>query len=47
MMQICSHISRAGGDESLQVQAMADRMVQYARSCMMSITRVSPFESEF
>lgn len=44
MMQICSHISRAGGDESLQVQAMADRMVQYARSCMMSITRVSPFE---
>ena len=47
MMQICTHVTRAGGDEGLQVQSMADRMVQYARACMMSITRVSPFESEF
>ena len=46
MMQICTHVTRAGGDEGLQVQSMADRMVQYARACMMSITRVSPFESE-
>ena len=46
-MQICTHVTRAGGDEGLQVQSMADRMVQYARACMMSITRVSPFESEF
>jgi hypothetical protein len=44
MQTICSLIARAGGSEEQQVQIMADRMVDYARSCMKNKTKVSPFE---
>ncbi|KAK2466924.1 hypothetical protein APHAL10511_001182 [Amanita phalloides] len=43
MVSICSLVSRAGGTEDDQVQAMADRMVDFAQECMRS-KRVSPFE---
>ncbi|KAF8636634.1 hypothetical protein AX17_003443 [Amanita inopinata Kibby_2008] len=43
MVAICSLVARAGGTEGEQVQAMADRMVGFARQCMRS-KRVSPFE---
>ncbi|TFK76454.1 protein serine/threonine phosphatase 2C [Pluteus cervinus] len=46
MVTICKLIARAGGSEELQVQTMADRLVDYARQCMMSKSRVSPFERE-
>ncbi|VDB82957.1 unnamed protein product [Peniophora sp. CBMAI 1063] len=41
---ICSLVARAGGPEEQQVQTMADRIVDYARSCMNNMSRVSPFE---
>lgn len=47
LLAICSLVSRAGGSEGQQVQAMADRMVEYARQCMKNRYRVSPFESAF
>ena len=47
MLTICSLVARAGGSEEEQVQAMADRLVIYARHCMKSRDRVSPFESAF
>lgn len=47
MLTICSLVARAGGTEEEQVQAMADRMVEYARECMFQRRRVSPFESTF
>lgn len=47
MITICSLIARNGGSEEEQVQMMADRMVDYARQCMKSKTRVSPFERRF
>lgn len=47
LLAICSLVSRAGGSEGQQVQAMADRMVEYARQCMKNRNRVSPFESAF
>ena len=47
MVTICSLVARAGGTEDKQVQNMADRMVEYARQCMKSRTRVSPFERGF
>ena len=47
MLTICSLVARAGGSEDKQVQAMADRLVEYARQCMKDRFRVSPFESEF
>jgi protein phosphatase PTC7 len=47
MLNICSLVARAGGSEDKQVQAMADRMVEYARQCMKDRYRVSPFESAF
>ncbi|KAF9532973.1 phosphatase 2C-like domain-containing protein [Crepidotus variabilis] len=46
MVTICSLVARAGGTEAEQVQNMADRMVDYARQCMKTKTRVSPFERE-
>ncbi|KJA27224.1 hypothetical protein HYPSUDRAFT_35836, partial [Hypholoma sublateritium FD-334 SS-4] len=46
MLTICSLVARAGASEQQQVQIMADRMVEYARLCMKSKTRVSPFERE-
>jgi len=46
MLNICSLVARAGGSEDQQVQAMADRMVEYARQCMKNRNRVSPFERE-
>ncbi|PPQ71973.1 hypothetical protein CVT24_008190 [Panaeolus cyanescens] len=46
MVTICSLVARAGGTEDEQVQAMADRMVEYARRCMKNKTRVSPFERD-
>ena len=45
LLTICSLVARAGGSEDQQVQAMADRMVEYARQCMKNRNRVSPFES--
>lgn len=47
MLTICSLVARAGGPEDKQVQAMADRLVEYARQCMKDRSRVSPFESAF
>ena len=47
MLTICSLVARAGGSEDKQVQAMADRLVEYARQCMKDRNRVSPFESAF
>lgn len=47
MSTICSLVARAGGSEDQQVQAMADRMVEYACLCMKNRNRVSPFESAF
>ena len=47
MLTICSLVARAGGSEDKQVQAMADRLVEYARQCMKIRNRVSPFESAF
>lgn len=44
MASMCSLVSRAGGSDEYQVQAIADTMVQYSRSCMVNKTRVSPFE---
>ncbi|CAA7271708.1 unnamed protein product [Cyclocybe aegerita] len=46
MVTICSLVARTGGTEDEQVQNMADRMVEYARQCMKSKTRVSPFERD-
>jgi len=46
VLTICSLVARAGGSEDQQVQAMADRMVEYARQCMKNRNRVSPFERE-
>jgi len=46
MATICSLVARSGKTEDEQVQAMADRMVEYSRLCMKSKTRVSPFERE-
>jgi protein phosphatase PTC7 len=42
----CNLVARAGGPEDQQVQTMADRIVEYARQCMVNKRRVSPFESE-
>lgn len=47
MIAICSLVARSGGPEDEQAQAMADRIVDYARQCMMNRHRVSPFESKF
>lgn len=46
MATICLLASRAGGSEDVRVQAIADRMVDYARLCMESKDRVSPFERD-
>ncbi|KIJ69408.1 hypothetical protein HYDPIDRAFT_106015 [Hydnomerulius pinastri MD-312] len=46
IVAICSLVARAGGSEDEQVQAMADRIVHYARTCMRDRKRVSPFERE-
>ncbi|RDB21375.1 Protein phosphatase PTC7 fig [Hypsizygus marmoreus] len=46
IVTICSLVSRHGGTEDQIVQAIADRLVDYARQCMKSKTRVSPFERE-
>jgi len=43
-VQICSLVRRAGGPEERQAQDIADRMVQYARTCMSDKRRVSPFQ---
>ncbi|KAM6500529.1 Protein phosphatase 2C (PP2C)-like domain containing protein [Amanita muscaria] len=43
MVSICALVARAGGPEDARAQAMADRMVDFARQCMHS-KRVSPFE---
>jgi protein phosphatase PTC7 len=47
LVTICSLVARAGGSEDEQVQAMADRIVQYAQACMRDRKRVSPFERRF
>ncbi|KAI0065346.1 protein serine/threonine phosphatase 2C [Artomyces pyxidatus] len=41
---ICSLVARAGGPEDTQVQTIAERIIQYARACMVNKSRVSPFE---
>ena len=45
VISICNLVARAGGPEDVQIQAMADRIVDYARQCMANKQRVSPFES--
>lgn len=45
MATICALVARAGGSEDQQVQAMSDRMIEYAQQCMKDKKRVSPFES--
>jgi len=45
IVTICALVARHGGSEDRQVQAIADRLVDYARQCMASKTRLSPFES--
>ena len=47
MVTICALVARHGGSEDQQVQAIADRLVDYSRQCMASKTRLSPFESRF
>ncbi|EJD05929.1 uncharacterized protein FOMMEDRAFT_153275 [Fomitiporia mediterranea MF3/22] len=44
MLQICTLISRSGAPEHQQAQEMADRLVLYARACMVNDRRISPFE---
>jgi protein phosphatase PTC7 len=46
LAQITSLVARttAGASEDEQVQAMADRIVDYSRACMFNLKRVSPFE---
>jgi len=46
LAQICALVARTAPSEKehVQVQAMADRIVDYARSCMFNYHRVSPFE---
>jgi len=46
MVTICALVARHGGSEDQQVQAIADRLVDYSRQCMASKTRLSPFEKE-
>lgn len=46
MLRICKLSSRTAGTEQEQVQAMADRMVEYSRKCMFNKNRVSPFERD-
>ncbi|ESK96964.1 hypothetical protein Moror_6542 [Moniliophthora roreri MCA 2997] len=46
MVTICSLVARQGGTEDQQVQAMADRLVEYGRQSMMSREKVTPFERE-
>ncbi|KAH7914666.1 phosphatase 2C-like domain-containing protein [Hygrophoropsis aurantiaca] len=46
LVAICSLVARSGGPEEQQVQVMADRMVQYAQSCMHDRKKASPFEKE-
>ncbi|KAJ7765515.1 phosphatase 2C-like domain-containing protein [Mycena maculata] len=42
--EICTVDPDAGESDDAQAQAMADRLVVYARECMAAKTRVSPFE---
>ncbi|KAJ7224232.1 phosphatase 2C-like domain-containing protein [Mycena pura] len=44
LVEICSAEPVAGESDDEQAQAMADRLVMYARECMATKTRVSPFE---
>jgi len=46
LVAICSLVARADGSEEEKVQTMADRIVQYAQTCMHDQKRVSPFERE-
>ncbi|KAF8228176.1 hypothetical protein L208DRAFT_1292865 [Tricholoma matsutake] len=46
IITICALVGRHGGPEDWQVQAVADRLVDYSRQCMASKTRLSPFEKE-
>lgn len=45
IVTLCALVARHGGSEDQQVQAIADRLVDYSRQCMKSKSRVSPFES--
>lgn len=45
LAQLCSLVSRQGGPEETQAQDIADRLVQYSRTCMVNQKRISPFES--
>ncbi|KAK7054907.1 Protein phosphatase 2C 7 [Paramarasmius palmivorus] len=45
MVTICSLVARQGGTEDQQVQAMADRLVEYGRQSMMSREKPTPFEN--
>jgi len=46
LVSICSPAARGTDDDRTEVQAAADRLVEYARECMMTKYRVSPFERE-
>ncbi|KAJ7582724.1 phosphatase 2C-like domain-containing protein [Mycena floridula] len=46
MLTICSLISRSGEPEHQQVQNIADRLIEYSRTCMFKRYRASPFERE-
>jgi protein phosphatase PTC7 len=46
LAQLCALVSRTGVSEAEQVQAIADRAVEYAQLCMWKENRPSPFERE-
>ncbi|KAJ8589716.1 hypothetical protein M405DRAFT_738115 [Rhizopogon salebrosus TDB-379] len=43
---ICSLVARSGGSEDMQVQKMADRIVDYAQVCMRGRNTSTPFSRE-
>lgn len=45
MLQVCALARKFAKSEQEQVQEIADKLVFYARLCMMNERRVSPFES--
>lgn len=44
---IASLVMRQSSTEEQQAQDIADRLVEYARSCMFKKNKVSPFESVY
>ncbi|KAH7889705.1 phosphatase 2C-like domain-containing protein [Phlebopus sp. FC_14] len=46
LLAICALVARSEGSENVQVQSMADKIVQYARTCMRDRRKTSPFQRE-